>query len=121
MRGLVAMLLVASAVSACDGSAAPAPSQPGGLADPRLALGKQVWDGTCSGCHARGVAGAPVAGDVAAWMPRLARGRDVLYDHAINGFFGPGYTQMPPRGGNDSLSDDEVKAAVEYMLSLVET
>lgn len=80
-----------------------------------------MYTGTCAGCHARGVAGAPVAGDRDAWLPRIAKGREVLYDHAINGFFGPGYTQMPPRGGNDKLSDEEVEAAVDFMLSLLET
>ena len=88
--------------------------------DPQLQFGKGIWEGTCAGCHAKGFAGAPVAGDAAAWMPRIAKGREVLYDHAINGFFGPGYTQMPARGGNAALTDDEVKAAVDYMLSLVE-
>jgi cytochrome c5 len=58
--------------------------------------------------------GAPKTGDAVAWKALVAKGRDVLYDHAINGFSDKG--KMPPRGGNDALTDDEVKAAVDYML-----
>ena len=65
-------------------------------------------------CHATGVAGAPKAGDKAAWASHLSHGMDQLYTHAIKGF-----KAMPPKGGNVSLSDAEVKAAVDYMVSLV--
>ena len=54
----------------------------------------------------------------AEWAPRVAKGKAVLYDHAINGFFGPDDTMMPERGGNPALSDAEVKAAVDYMVAL---
>ncbi|GAB2719670.1 c-type cytochrome [Halomonas garicola] len=58
-----------------------------------------------------GAAGAPKRGDADAWAPRQEKGIDTLYDHAINGF-----QAMPPKGGQVSLSDDDVKAAVDYML-----
>ncbi|MFO8024834.1 c-type cytochrome [Thiohalophilus sp.] len=73
--------------------------------------GKSVYDSACMACHASGAAGAPILGDKGAWEDRIAKGDDTLFDHAINGFKG-----MPPRGGNADLSDEEVKAAVEYMV-----
>lgn len=81
--------------------------------------GAAIWAATCEGCHGIGVAGAPVAGKSSVWTHRIAKGRAVLYEHAIEGFYGPKGTMMPARGGNDSLSDAEVKAAVDYMISLV--
>ncbi|MED5296398.1 MAG: c-type cytochrome [Pseudomonadota bacterium] len=81
--------------------------------DPAVAAidGAAVYGGICMACHEAGIAGAPVRGDAAAWEPRLAQGFETLYDHAINGF-----NAMPPKGGNPSLSDDEIKAAVHYMV-----
>lgn len=84
----------------------------------RLALGRGVWVDNCATCHAYGIAGAPLATDASKWEPRVARGRDVLYRHALEGFYGPGSTMMPARGGNDALSDEEVTAAVDYMVML---
>lgn len=83
-----------------------------------LQRGREIWLGTCEGCHGIGVAGAPVAGDREAWAERIARGREVLYEHALEGFFGPGGTMMPARGGNDTLSTEEVRLAVDYMVRL---
>ncbi len=78
--------------------------------------GKSVYDGTCSACHAVGVAGAPKFGDKAAWKDRIAKGKDTLYKHALGGFQGKtGF--MPAKGGNMSLADADVKAAVDYMVS----
>jgi len=62
-------------------------------------------------CHGTGAAGAPKVGDKGAWSKRIAQGTGVLNDHAINGFKG-----MPAKGGNASLSDAAVKAAVKYMV-----
>ncbi len=77
--------------------------------------GPQVYNGACIACHANGVAGAPITGDVEAWTARLAQGNEILYRHAIEGFNGEaGY--MPAKGGNMSLSDEEVIAAVDYMI-----
>lgn len=78
--------------------------------------GEAIWKAHCSACHATGVAGAPKIGDNKEWAPILAKtSKANLYDHAINGFKGArGY--MPPKGGASSLSDAEVKAAVDYMV-----
>ena len=82
-------------------------------AEPRP--GDKVYAIACVACHGAGVAGAPRVGDAATWSARVAQGTEVLYDHAINGYSGSaGY--MPPKGGNPDLSDDEVKAAVDYMV-----
>lgn len=75
--------------------------------------GKKVYDASCSACHAAGVAGAPKAGDKAAWAPRLKTGANALYASALKGKAG-----MPAKGGNAALADDEVKAAVDYLAGL---
>ena len=74
--------------------------------------GQGVYDAACSVCHAAGVAGAPKWGDAEAWQPRIAQGMETLYQHSINGF-----NAMPAKGGNTALSDDDVKAAVDYMVN----
>ena len=79
--------------------------------------GRQVFDQTCHTCHSRGVAGAPKIGDRSAWRQHLAKGIKVLYAHAIHGYYG--YSFMPPKGGNESLTDGEVRAAVLYMVAKV--
>ncbi|HSH41940.1 MAG TPA: c-type cytochrome [Arenicellales bacterium] len=77
--------------------------------------GKAVYDQACMACHAQGVAGAPKFGDAEAWGPRIEQGMDMLYEHSINGFQGETGV-MPPKGGFANLSDEEVKAAVDYMV-----
>jgi len=74
--------------------------------------GEQVYTATCSMCHSSGLAGAPIQGDAAQWAPRIAKGTDTLYLHAIEGFNGA----MPARGTCATCSDDELKAAVDYMI-----
>jgi len=81
------------------------------------ALGKSVFGKTCAMCHAAGVGGAPRPGDKADWGPRIAQGEATLYQHAIEGFTGA-KGMMPPRGSGNTLSDDEVKAAVDHMVAL---
>lgn len=88
---------------------------------PTLRLGREVWIETCLACHTTDIAGAPEVTDAAAWAPRIEQGKEVLYRHALEGFHGPAGTEMPPRGGNSALSDDQVKAAVDYMVALVES
>ncbi|HLN97817.1 MAG TPA: c-type cytochrome [Pyrinomonadaceae bacterium] len=78
--------------------------------------GKKIYDTTCMACHAAGVAGAPKFGDKAAWAPRIAQGMDTLHTHALKGFQGKA-GMMPPKGGNMSAKDEDVKAAVDYMVS----
>ncbi|MEO7031598.1 MAG: c-type cytochrome [Herbaspirillum sp.] len=77
-----------------------------------LVKGEQVYTATCLACHATGVLGAPKIGDKAAWGPRIAQGIDTLHKHSIEGI-----RMMPPKGGNASLKDEDVKAAVDYMVS----
>ena len=80
--------------------------------------GPQVYNDACLVCHGAGVGGAPVLGDAVAWAPRIAQGNDLLYTNAIDGYTGDlGY--MPPKGARMDLSDDEVRAAVDYMVAEV--
>jgi cytochrome c5 len=100
---------VAVEVAAVAPPGAAAPAAAGGDS----AKGKSVYDTACMACHAAGVAGAPKAGDKAAWAPRLKTGKDALYTAALKG-----KGAMPPKGGNASLSDGDVKAAVDYLIGL---
>jgi cytochrome c5 len=75
-------------------------------------LGQKIYRQACAFCHDKGAAGAPKTGDTAAWGPRLAQGMDTLYTVALRG-----KGAMPARGGNPSLSDPDVKAAVDYMVA----
>ena len=78
--------------------------------------GKATYDSACTVCHTAGVAGAPKLGDKADWGPRIAQGKDKLYEHSLKGFQGKkGF--MPAKGGNAALKDDAVKAAVDFMVS----
>lgn len=88
------------------------------LSGETMAQGRAIWLANCERCHGYGVAGAPIPMTPADWKPRLEQDQATLYRHAIEGFFGPRYTMMPPRGGNAQLSDAEVKAAVDYMTGL---
>jgi cytochrome c5 len=77
--------------------------------------GPQVYNSACVACHGSGAAGAPMLGDQDAWAPRIAKGMDVLNQHAIEGFQGEtGF--MPPKGGRTDLPDEAVIAGVEYMV-----
>ncbi|GAB3407490.1 c-type cytochrome [Massilia agilis] len=105
----------APAASAPAAAAAPA-AAPAAAAQPKAAsadAGKALYSSTCQACHGAGIAGAPKFGDKAAWAARIKQGSNVLYDHAIKGFQGKAGV-MPPKGGS-TASDDEVKAAVDYM------
>lgn len=124
-----AALLLAFSLAACSKqeSAAPAatpaptaaPAAEAASAPPVQAAndeGKAIYNKTCALCHAAGVAGAPKPGDKADWAPRIAQGNDTLYKHAIEGFTGS-KGAMPARGGGASLSDEQVKAAVDHMVA----
>lgn len=80
--------------------------------------GKAVYDTYCMACHAIGVAGAPKYGDAEAWSARIAQGKETLYTHSLNGFQGTAGI-MPAKGGFTNLSDEEVKAAVDHMVTAV--
>lgn len=86
--------------------------------DAALTKGRGIWLENCKACHADGTAGAPIPMKPAQWRERLSKEKTVLYEHALNGFFGPDGTMMPERGGNPALNDEQVKAAVDYMLAL---
>lgn len=77
--------------------------------------GEAVYNQACMACHMTGAAGAPIKGDADAWKPRIEKGIETLYTHSIEGF-----NAMPPKGGNLSLSDEETKAAVDFMVGAVE-
>lgn len=79
-------------------------------------LGKKVYEGLCISCHSTPIPDVPQIGDKDAWAPRIAQGMETLYEHSIEGFHGEGGMMMPPRGGDPNLSDEEVKAAVDYMV-----
>lgn len=85
------------------------------LSSPALEEGRTIWMETCSKCHLTGLGGAPKIGDKSAWSARIAKGKDTLYKHAIEGFVGPSYNQMPPKGGFANLTDDQVKLAVDFV------
>ena len=78
--------------------------------------GKKIYNGMCVACHGAGVAGAPRVGDKGAWAERIDKGATTLYANAINGVQGSSGV-MPAKGGNPALSDDEIKAVVDYMVA----
>ena len=73
--------------------------------------GATVYNTVCMACHAGGVAGAPKTGDKAAWAPRIATGMATLIKVATEG-----KNAMPPRGGDATLTDEELKASVEFLV-----
>ena len=77
-----------------------------------IADGAATFQKACAACHTTGAAGAPKLEDKAAWAPRIAQGKEVLYVSALKG-----KGAMPPKGGQMQLSDDEIKAAVDYVVS----
>jgi cytochrome c5 len=79
--------------------------------------GTQVYEQVCSACHGLGIAGAPKAGDAAAWGPRIAKGKTVLYDHALHGFSGQAGT-MPAKGNRLDIPDALIEEGVDHMISL---
>lgn len=104
---------VAAPAAATVAVAAPAATAAPAAAGGDAAKGKSVYDTACMACHVAGVAGAPKTGDKAAWAPRLNTGKDALYAAVIKG-----KGAMPPKGGNASLSDADIKAAVDYLAGL---
>ncbi|MDR2638172.1 MAG: c-type cytochrome [Zoogloeaceae bacterium] len=84
-------------------------TQGGEAAEPRD--GATVYALVCTTCHDTGISGSPKKGDKEAWAPRIATGKEALYGSAL-----AGKGVMPPRGGNSSLSDEEVKNAVDFLV-----
>jgi len=106
-----ALAIKADAAGSAAGSAA------GAGADAMPKTGEGLFQQTCSACHGAGIAGAPKAGDKAAWGPRIAKGMPTLYDHAEKGFQGSSGI-MPAKGGRPDAPDDLVKQAVDYMVGM---
>ncbi|PHS72206.1 MAG: cytochrome C [Cycloclasticus sp.] len=77
--------------------------------------GKATYTTSCLVCHDSGVTGAPVLSDKDTWKKRLEQGIDTVVQHAITGFVGDNGV-MPPKGGNLSLTDQQVKDAVQYII-----
>jgi cytochrome c5 len=105
----------AATTTSAAASAAPAPAAAAAPAAGKggdASKGKATYESTCVVCHGAGVAGAPKVGDKAAWAPRIKTGMDVLHAAALKG-----KGAMPPKGGNASLPDADVAAAVDYMVS----
>ena len=124
-RRIAPVAMVAIDPNAPPSSAAPAASPPAQAAAASPAIpppaakaaqaggaGKATFDRVCTACHATGVAGAPKLGDKAAWAPRIKAGKEALYTAALHG-----KGAMPPKGGNPAITDADVRAAVDYMLS----
>ena len=99
----------AAPAAATVAAAAPAAAAAATTSDP--AVGKALYEKSCTVCHAAGVAGAPKSGNKEEWAPRIAKGMDALYKSSINGL-----NAMPPRGAS-TATDDEIKAAVDYMVN----
>ncbi|TLU81577.1 MAG: cytochrome c5 family protein [Chlorobium sp.] len=104
--------------AAAPEAAAPAPVAPAATeapADPKLAAGKAVYDANCAGCHEAGMMGAPKPGDKAAWSARIPQGLEVITKKSLEGFQGKA-GMMPAKGGNASLTNEQVSSAVAFMV-----
>lgn len=100
------------------GAVAAAPPPAAGTATTAAAdtdPGAATYNRLCHACHATGAAGAPLFGNKEAWEPRIAQGMDTLLQTVING-----KGAMPPRGTCGDCSDDDLRAAIEYMVSKVQ-
>ena len=100
--------LTPAAAAVAPPAAATAPVSAAGGAN----KGKAIYDASCAACHGSGVAGAPKLGDKLAWAPRIKAGSAALYNSTLKG-----KNAMPAKGGNASLTDADVKAVVDYMVS----
>lgn len=127
MKNGITSLAIAVLLTACTGSKdAPTAGRAAGatnLSTPSAApaatassisAGESVYKQSCSACHALGIAGAPKIGDPEAWAGRIAQGMNLLYEHSLKGYNGTKGV-VPAKGGNPSLSDEKVRAAVDYM------
>jgi cytochrome c5 len=99
------------AVAGKDNAALAIATAPAAAADVPT-TGEQAFNMVCTSCHTSGINGAPKIGDHAAWGPRIAQGKEVLYKDAING-----KGAMPPKGGT-TWPDATIRMTVDYMVSL---
>lgn len=98
----------AAAPAAAAPAAAPAPAQQAAAVNP---AGEKLYKTACFACHATGVANAPKFGDKAAWEPYIKTGMDTMVKVAITG-----KGAMPPKGGAANASEEDIRAAVQYMV-----
>lgn len=98
-----------AAATAAAAAAAAAQSAYGGTLD-----GGTIYQNLCAGCHTSGAGGAPTL-DHQHWDARIAQGTETLYRHSIEGFTGAAGV-MPARGGNPALNDEQMHAAVDWMI-----
>ena len=80
-----------------------------------LANGKEIYENNCGGCHDEGVLNSPKTGDVAGWTVRIEQGMETLIQKSIDGYTDEG--NMPAKGGNDALTDEEIANSVAYMVN----
>lgn len=91
------------------------------FADDQLMAGRSTWLRTCRACHLLGVEGAPAVTDYKDWQTRLVKGKEVLIRRVINGIRGvDGKYRMPPRGGNERLTDEQIKLALDYKIAAIQ-
>ena len=88
---------------------------PACFSDPEIKAGEEVFNQVCKVCHLPGLNGAPILGNEKMWAPRKDQPLDVLVSHATNGF-----GLMPAKGGNEDLTEDQIRSAIKYMLSQLE-
>ena len=83
--------------------------------DKLVTKGEGIYQANCKVCHSQGINGAPVLGNQPNWSARAPQGIDVLVEHASNG-----YGLMPAKGGKTHLTEDDIRAAITFMLSKLE-
>jgi cytochrome c5 len=88
------------------------PAMEAGTDAPATASGEEIYTKTCANCHNAGIAGAPKLGDKEGWAPRIAKGNDAMFESVKNGL-----NVMPPKGTCMNCSDEELRSAMEYMVS----
>jgi cytochrome c5 len=115
LRLSMSALVLAGALGACgedEPKLARAPAEPE-ITDAERASwgGAEIYDEVCDKCHKMGVDGAPELGDTPAWQERFAKGRDTLLQHVHEGF-----KEMPARGDCEFCSDEQLSAALDFML-----
>lgn len=107
---------VAKFVMAGSAKASTEPAQASVVVQVKDRDGQQVYQASCVACHGTGIAGAPKVGDKGQWATRVSAGNEALYRNALVGIQSPTGV-MPAKGGNPSLSDQEVKAAVDFIIA----
>ncbi len=108
----VGQVYIAGQPGAPETTAAAPVAAAGDVAAAGPKTGEQVYQSNCIACHGTGAAGSPKMGDAAAWAPRIAKGMDALLKSATNGL-----NAMPPKGLCMACSEDELKGAIQYMVS----